>query len=420
MKIAIIGAGFTGLAAAIKLAAQGYQVTVFESSSLPGGLAAGFKEDHWNWPLEYHYHHFFETDKFALDLGKIVGCPIHSYTVNTYTFYQNGFHRLDSPLSLLQFPNLDIISKLRTGLTLAIFRLWPYWKIFEPYTSFRLLSRFMGQSAFDVLWKPLFVKKFHHFWDSVGAVWFWARIRFRTPKLAYPDGGFLNLAQKTVDYLKKQKVKFYFSTPVERIDIKSSLFTLQTLKTFHRFDAVISTLPAGLTPKIAPFYRTSGHIDSLGAVNLVLELNHKFLPQNIYWLNINDYNLPFLAVVEHTNMINTKNYNNSTIVYVGNYLPTNHRYFRLSPKQLLSEYLSGLKLINPDFKLSWIKSSRIFKATYAQSIPTVNFSSQVPPIITDQKDFYLANIEQVYPNDRGVNYAIKIGYQVADYVQKNS
>ena len=43
MKIAIIGAGFGGLAAAYDLRRAGHEVTIFESADYAGGLASGFK-----------------------------------------------------------------------------------------------------------------------------------------------------------------------------------------------------------------------------------------------------------------------------------------------------------------------------------------------------------------------------------------
>ncbi|HEX8991500.1 MAG TPA: FAD-dependent oxidoreductase, partial [Anaerolineales bacterium] len=62
MKIAIIGAGFGGLAAAYDLRKAGHEVTIFESADYVGGLASGFKEPHWDWWVEKFYHHWFQTD----------------------------------------------------------------------------------------------------------------------------------------------------------------------------------------------------------------------------------------------------------------------------------------------------------------------------------------------------------------------
>jgi protoporphyrinogen oxidase len=416
MNIAIIGTGFTGLGAALELIKKGHLVTIFESSPNPGGLAGGFRADSWSWPLEHHYHHLFGTDTEVQALGRLVGCPTTPYQVNSSTFYRGQFYRLDNPVDLLKFPLLGWVDKLRTGATLAFFKIWPFWQVFETTTSDKLLNTLMGKQSFDILWRPLFEKKFHTFWSQISAVWFWARIKFRTPALSYPDGGFLNLANNTVAYLQRNQVDFHFKTPVLSIKKTKSGYQVTTSKSSQNFDCVISTLPVSATQKIAPFYHSSGHIDSLGAVNLVLELKKPFLPNHIYWLNVNDMDLPFLAVVEHTNFITSDHYGRKPLIYIGNYLPSSHKYFGFNSSQMLQEYLPGLKKINSEFTADWVNKSWIFKTAYAQSIVTPNFQSHLPPLTTDFPGFFVANIQQVYPQDRGVNYAIKLGFEVAKYV----
>ncbi|MCB0684132.1 MAG: NAD(P)-binding protein, partial [Saprospiraceae bacterium] len=43
MKIGIIGAGIAGLAAAVRMAAHGYEVDVFEANPYPGGKLSEFR-----------------------------------------------------------------------------------------------------------------------------------------------------------------------------------------------------------------------------------------------------------------------------------------------------------------------------------------------------------------------------------------
>jgi protoporphyrinogen oxidase len=73
MKIAIIGAGFSGMTAAYDLSKAGHQVTIFESANFVGGLASGFKEPGWDWSVEKFYHHWFASDKYMLGLIKELG-----------------------------------------------------------------------------------------------------------------------------------------------------------------------------------------------------------------------------------------------------------------------------------------------------------------------------------------------------------
>src|SRR3989344_9190054 len=104
MKVAIIGAGFTGLAAAYYLSKKGHKVEVFERDSNPGGLAVGLKAKGWEWTLEKHYHHWFTNDKSVLSLASEINHKVLTIRPKTSSFVDNNIYQLDSPLSLLKFP----------------------------------------------------------------------------------------------------------------------------------------------------------------------------------------------------------------------------------------------------------------------------------------------------------------------------
>jgi protoporphyrinogen oxidase len=133
-------------------------------------------------------------------------------------------------------------------------------------------------------------------------------------------------------------------------------------------------------------------------------------------LNINEVKYPFLAIVEHTNFLNKRNYNNEHLIYIGNYLDVGHDYFKMSERDLLDIFLPFLQKINSNFKLSWIKKAYVFKAPFAQPIIPLNYSEQVPPFETPIEGLYLCNMQQVYPYDRGTNYAVELGEKVAELI----
>ncbi len=94
MNIAVIGAGFTGLSAARRLAGAGHNVTIIERESLPGGLAAGFTGPGWDWPLEKHYHHTFSSDSVFLSLAKELIFRLPSAGLLPQLFIQDGLSSL--------------------------------------------------------------------------------------------------------------------------------------------------------------------------------------------------------------------------------------------------------------------------------------------------------------------------------------
>ena len=73
-KIAIIGSGFAGLTSAIELASLGYQVTIFEKNSTPGGRARKFETNGFTFDMGPSWYWMPDVfDKFFARHGKKVG-----------------------------------------------------------------------------------------------------------------------------------------------------------------------------------------------------------------------------------------------------------------------------------------------------------------------------------------------------------
>jgi protoporphyrinogen oxidase len=424
MHIAIIGAGFTGLTAGLRLAEKGHTVTLFEKEAIPGGLAIGFQQRGWEWPLEKHYHHIFETDTAIRKLADDVGLPFFFRRPNTSTFIQGDVVQLDSPFKLLFFSKLSIVDRLRMGIVLAYLKYVADWNKLEGETAHAWLKKAMGSKGYGMVWEPLIKGKFGDYYKDISLAWFWARIKARTTNLGYPPGGFQNLADAVVCAIKEKGGKVMYETSVFKIHSDESgvdLFYNQgQLKKNKRFDKVLITVPnilvASLVPQLPEVYKEElRSFQWIGAVNMVLELSDEMLAGDVYWLNICDRSYPFISVVEHTHFIDKKHYHGNHIVYVGNYLPHTHRYFRMNADQLLKEYDPFLKKIKADYADSLL-SATIFKVPFAQPIVTKNFSHRILPIQTPIEHVYLSNMQQVYPWDRGTNYAVEWGERAADKI----
>ncbi|HLA43427.1 MAG TPA: hypothetical protein VJZ27_08340, partial [Aggregatilineales bacterium] len=78
-----------------------------------------------------------------------------------------------------------------------------------------------------------------------------------------------------------------------------------------------------------------------------------------------------------------------------------------------------LTTFNPNFSSEWILKRWVFRAPYAQPLPTVNHSRNIPDLKTPVDGLYWASMSQVYPWDRGTNFAVEIGQQVAKRVIEN-
>jgi len=404
MKIAVVGAGITGLTAGWRLSQKKHQVFVFEKEKLPGGLAAGFKKENWRWSLENFFHHLFTSDKAAKNLISELNLSSKLFysRPKTSIFYNGKISQFDSPLSLLVFPHLNFLEKIRAGLVTAYLKI-NNWQSLEKISAWDWLVSAYGQRAFEILWQPLLQGKFGSYARKISAAWFWARIKKRSRKLGYLKGGFQVLIEKLVKKIEEDGGKVFLNREVKN------------LKELKDFDKVIITTP------VQKFFKTKLP-PMLGAINLILVLKEQFLTDGTYWLNINEPAFPFVAVVEHTNFVDPKYYGNKHILYVGGYYPQDHRYFKMTAKQIFEEFRPFLQKINPNynFRLFTIHYS-LFTNLFAQPIATVNYSKLLSKIKkTLPKNLYLANMQTIYPWDRGVNYAIEQGEKVADEISKIS
>lgn len=422
MKVGIIGAGFTGLSAAYTLQKLGHDITIFEKDSQPGGLAVGYKEKEWNWSLEKHYHHWFTNDTFVLDLAKEIGHDVLTVRPHTNWYVNGNIYAFDSASAALKFPELPLFDRLRNIATLGLLRFNPFWKPLEKINADKALPHLMGKRAYELLWKPLFNNKFGKYADNISLAWFWARIRKRTQSLAYPTGGFLSFAQRLVEVIEKSGGKVHFNTELTSLTSNGEV-TLRAKNTSSRFDAVIVTTPSFLFLKLAPdlpdsYKKQLQQLKGLGAINLILRLKKPFFSDNTYWLSVADTSSPIMAIVEHTNFMDKKHYGGEHLVYLGNYLPHDHPYFTKTKEELLKIYDPFLRKINATYEQTII-DYEVFKAPFAQPIISTNYSKRIPPFTTPLSRVFLANIEQVYPWDRGTNYAVELGEKVAKLISQS-
>lgn len=426
MKIGIIGAGFTGLTAAYKLLQEGHDVVIFEKDSRPGGLAIGYKEKEWEWSLEYHYHHWFTNDDHILELARELGYEVLIKRPKTSVYIDNKSYQLDSPIAWITFPKLTILERIRMASVFALlFRFNPFWKPLERVKVASVLPHLIGKKAYKMIWEPQLLNKYGKFTSEISLVWFWARIIKRTPSLAYPKGGYLSFAQHLASVVIKKGGKIQYETSVETIsDTTLTIQKLDGKKIKHEFDRIIVTLPTPHFIKVAPqlpkdYVEKTKKLRGIGATNMVIRLKKPFLTDHTYWLSICDTSSNIMVVVDHTNFMDSKHYNNEHIIYVGNYMEITDKRFIMDKKELFKLYNPFLQKIHPGFEKDII-DFEVFRAPFAQPLIPINYSRFIPSIQTPIPNVFLANMQQVYPWDRGTNYAVELGKKVAKIVHENA
>ena len=432
MRVGIIGGGALGLAAAYDLLKRGHQAAVYERAPVLGGQASTF--DVGGGRLERGYHHWFRSDKHIVDLVHEIGLGHKIAWIESKVgfFYDGEIYRFTTPTDLLRFKPLSLFDRVKLGIVTLYLQRQKYWpRKWEGITAEAWIKRYAGQRIYDVVWGPLLRGKFGARAGEVGMVWLWGKIYLRVSSrkgatgkesLGYPTGSFGEVFEVLADKIRESGGEIHYPVVVNRVVVENGRATgLQVQlpdrpEEIHSFDAILSTTPSYLFPNLVPElpedYKAMMHrVTYQAAILIVLVLDRPLTWA--YWLNIADRSLPFVGVIEHTNYMDKSHYGGNHIVYISNYIGQENEMYQMSPDDLWQRYLPALQKINPAFDESWVKERHYHRENAAQPIIGVNYSSQIPPHETGIEGLWLANTTQIYPEDRGTNYSVKLGREIA-------
>ncbi|HYH13251.1 MAG TPA: FAD-dependent oxidoreductase, partial [Thermomicrobiales bacterium] len=306
------------------------------------------------------------------------------------------------------------------------------WKPYEKVTAHEWLQRALGKRAYDKTLGAQLRAKFGKRYADVAMVWFWGKIWLRTTsrsnpleqeKLGYFEGSFRTMVDALVRGCEEAGVDMRLGASITDLGQSGQtgkwIVATADRREQETFDAMIATVPSPVFQKMVPnlpadYTRRLNALDYEAAVVAILELDRPL--SDIYWLNIADDDMPFTGIIEHTNFIDPSVYGGRRFVYLSKYLEPDHPYFTMPDEDLLNEYIPHLKKVNPNFDRSWIQNTWVFRERAAQPIVPLNYSQIIPPHRTPLNGLYLANTTQIYPEDRGTNYSVRLGNDIAKLV----
>lgn len=431
-KVVVIGAGFTGLSAAYELSKLGIKVIILEKDSSIGGLAGSFEVN--GVALEKFYHHWFVNDFYVVNLIKELKKTDQIVYRKTRTgmYYSGNFFKLSSPIDLLKFKSISFLSRIRLGILVLYARRIKNWKKLEKLTAKEWLIKIAGKEVYTVVWEPLLYGKFGSFHSEISAVWFWNKLKLRggsrnkqgSEELAYYKGGFSALAELITSTIQKLGGEIRVNTKVESLIVKEGrVIGVRSGSETIYADAVIATTPLPVIVELIRPYVSLDYlqdlqqIDYLANVCLVLELDRSL--STTYWLNINDSSFPFVGIIEHTNFESKETYGGRYIVYLSKYLSEDSDLWQMNKDEYLNYAIPFIQAMFSDFNRSWILDFHLWKASYSQPVIVRHYSKLIPSKKTPIEGLYIATMAQIYPEDRGTNYAIREGKEVATLVLNN-
>ncbi len=421
MKVAIIGAGYTGMCIAKKLIESNINVTIFEKDSKVGGMTQNIKLK--NEITDKYYRHLFQSDLDLINLAKELQIEVKWFKSKMGYYIDDNLYDWGQPIALLKFKPLSFMQKIRFGLSVVKIKTIRNWKTLERYTINEWFKKYNWEDIYNIIWKPLLRNKFGQYESSISMVWLWSKINLRQSKqgltketLGYID--FEQLNKKMQEYLEKSNVEFKFNTSIVEIKKKNNkFFQINTGDDIQNYDVVVSTISYLDTKELFEDFLTKIEKNQLlstkyiGAKTMIIETPKKL--SNYYWLNMADEKFPFCGIVDYHNMENVKTKN---VIYISNYLETNSKTYKMDKEELLAEYLPYIKKINKDFNKDDIIEYQVINEQYAQPIIESNYSEKLLKNKLEENGLYICTLPQIYPEDRGVNYAIRSGYKLAEKI----
>jgi len=424
-KIAVLGAGVMGLACAYELCKQGHAVEIFEADDRIGGMAAHFDFQGLN--IERYYHFICKPDIHLFCLLEELGIEdkLRWRATRMGYYYDGKLYKWGTPTALLSFPRLGLLSKLRYGFHAFASTKRSNWQDLDQIEASVWLKKWIGDKAYDVLWRRLFELKFHKYKDNLSAAWIWTRIKrvglsrknLFNEELGYLHGGSDSLLKAFDRRLAELSCKIHLSCKVDKVEIRDNqVQAVLAGDTEHKFDNIISTIPLPYVPALIPAlpkkeqqqYR---QIQNMGVICVLFKLSRQ-LTEN-FWLNISDTTIDIPGVIEFSNLREM----DQTIVYVPYYLPTDHEKFSNDNAFFIQEARTYLKKLNPSLEEEDFIAQHASRYGFAQPVCAPGFLQQLPPIKSSIKGLFIADTSYYYPEDRSISESVRLGKEIATMVE---
>jgi len=410
-----------GLAVAYQLLLDGHIPVIFEADDRVGGMTACF--DFSGTKIERYYHFHCTSDTGFLQLLDELGIADMMNWTETHMGYwfNSRLQPWGNPIALLRFQGLPLISKIRYGLMAFVSTKRKDWKSLDELEATDWLKSWVGEKAYDILWRKLFECKFHHFTGNLSAAWIWSRIhrlgnsRYNvfSEKLGYLEGGSQTLLDTLQTYLEKNGAELKLGCPAGKVLIeKGRVVGVQTDEGQELFSKVISTIPLPYVPKLMPDlpeaildqYRS---VNNIAVVCVIAKLRRSL--SDYFWVNTNDDEMDIPGLVEYSNLRPL----DDAIVYVPFYLPGDHKKYDEPDVVFTDKVKRYLVKINPNLTEDDFIDIRASRYRFAQPICEPGFLTKLPPVALPINGLWVADTSFYYPEDRGISESIDFGRELA-------
>ena len=421
----IVGGGILGMTLALRLAQQGKQVTLFESSDRLGGLADAWKLGDITW--DRHYHVILLSDTHLRSLLRELDLEQDMQWVETKTgFYNDGkLFSISNAIEFLRFFPLNLIDKLRFAFTIIYGSKITDWKKLEKISVSDWLTRWSGKHTFEKIWLPLLRSKLGENYKKASASFIWAiiarlyaarRTGLKKELFGYLAGGYHRILQRYTEVLIAANVTIKLGHKVANVEsLETNTGNIVNVEfdagSFAEFDRLVLTVPAPIAAKVCSGLSTDelnrlNNIEYQGIICASLLLKKPI--SQFYVTNITDTWVPFTGVIEMTTLVDRAQFGGNALIYLPKYVVPDDPAFELSDRQLEEQFIQALVHMYPRFERSDVLSFQVSRVRYVLAIATLNYSEKLPPIKTSLPNVYILNSAHILNGTLNVNETIQL------------
>jgi protoporphyrinogen oxidase len=421
----IVGGGILGMTLALRLAQQGKQVTLFESSDRLGGLADAWKLGDITW--DRHYHVILLSDTHLRSLLRELDLEQDMQWVETKTgFYNDGkLFSISNAIEFLRFFPLNLIDKLRFAFTIIYGSKITDWKKLEKISVSDWLTRWSGKHTFEKIWLPLLRSKLGENYKKASASFIWAiiarlyaarRTGLKRELFGYLSGGYHRILARYTEVLIAANVTIKLGQKVANVEsLETNAGNIVNVEfddgSFAEFDRLVLTVPAPIAAKVCSGLSTDelnrlNNIEYQGIICASLLLKKPI--SQFYVTNITDTWVPFTGVIEMTTLVDRAQFGGNALIYLPKYVVPDDPAFELSDRQLEEQFIQALVHMYPRFERSDVLSFQVSRVRYVLAIATLNYSEKLPPIKTSLPNVYILNSAHILNGTLNVNETIQL------------
>lgn len=419
-SVAILGGGIVGLTLALRLAASGRRVELFEGAATAGGLVAPHEIGEFTW--DRFYHVMLESDQHLRALLDELGLRDCIIWATTRTgFYTDGrFHSMSSGLEFLRFPPLTLVDKARLAATILRASRIRDGRSLESVPVESWLRRWSGNRTFDRIWRPLLEAKLGSNWRLASAAFIWAiiarmyaarRSGLKRERFGYVSGGYHTVLRALRARLVALGVTVHAGAPVREVleDAQGVRLTFGDGAT-RDVAAAVLTMPSTRIPALCPQLADAererlGRVRYQGVICASMLLDRPLA--GYYVTNITDGGFPFTTVIEMTALVDRAVFGGHTLAYVPRYCTADDPWWSKSDAEITSEFIAGLRRLYPDFSHDAVRAVVVARAREVLALATLDYSSQVLPALrTSLSRVFIVNSAQIVNGTLNANESI--------------